>query len=192
MYFFLTRGVTLHLVWPLYTVQYEWPLWYSVQNNTCWFSLSVCEYTVDTMLYVDIYTDIFLVLRREPKTKKQPNSHLQIACLMLVKNAFCLFLCPCLLSAATRWHWRVSVGLNSSRPLFLWHKRNKKVLFFFAESLFSATDRCDHRCICKKDDRERTRKKRARTRTASKLNADSKKQWWTNMGGNVKRKRERL
>ncbi len=54
---FYTRGVTLHLVWHLYTVQCSghrkfnnsYNVRYTVQNNTCWFSLSVhvCEYTVD-------------------------------------------------------------------------------------------------------------------------------------------------
>lgn len=105
----------------------QWPLWYTVQNNTCWFILCVREYTVDIVLYVDINREIFFfaallgyLFTFTSRRWYWPG------------NTFSLFLCPHLLLVATRWHWRVSkwtlYGARSSLCPHLWHGRKKKSL----------------------------------------------------------------
>lgn len=121
------------------------------------------------MLYVDIYIRIYSL----PFEEKHPKSHFQMICLMLIKKTFGLFLCPRLLLVATRWHWRackwtlcgvkfiMSPGFCGTEEIII----KKKT---FAESFFSVTDRCDHRCFCRIDDRERTQKKASKNKNCFK------------------------
>lgn len=137
----------------------RWPLWYTVQNNTCWFSLCVREYTVDIVLYVDINREIsifFLPHFLNTSSLSLPDDLLDID----QKTTFSLFRCPRLLLVATRWHWRVSKwtlsGAQSSFCPLLWHGRKKKknlyrVLFLSHRQVWS-------QMLLQRDDREKASK----------------------------------